>query len=375
MGSGDHDGGPAPLLSRRIGIPVAVFLASRLVVLLSAHVVRLLEPQPLSAVLSRWDGRHYLDIVLSGYPAAVPGGRGPAGQSVHAFFPGYPLLVRLVRAPFDLHFITAALVVAVGLGTVAAVAVWLLARDVAGEAVATRAVALFSFFPGAFVLGMAYSEGAFLAFAAVCLVALLRRRWAVAGLAAAAAGATRPTGLVLAACCALAAGVAVHRRREWAALLAPALAPAGFVAWSLFLEARTGSATTWVSSHQRGWGQGFDLGANTARSVGRFLTSPAAELDRAVCVAALAAVAAACVLLWQWRPPAVLAVYSAGIVAPAVLSAVLTSTPRFALTAFPLHIAVARRLDGAAFAAVLAVSAAAMVALMLVAGLTSSFTP
>lgn len=376
MGRGDEGGAPAPpLLTRRLGLPVAIFLASRLVVLLAAHVARLVEPQPLSAVLSRWDGAHYLVVVLTGYPATGPVGTGRSAETVHAFFPGYPLLVRLVSTPLQLHPVTAALIVATGLATVAAAVIWLLARDLAGEDVATRAVAFFSFFPGAFVLGMVYSEGPFLAFAAACLLALHRRHWAVAGLAAAAAGAIRPTGLVLVVCCAWAAGMAVRRRREWRALAAPALAPAGFVAWSAFLAARTGRATTWIDSHEKGWGQGLDLGANTARSVGRFLTDPAGDLNRAVCVATIAVIVAGCVLLWHWRPPAVLGIYTAGVVAPAVLSAVLTSTPRFALTAFPLHIAFARRLTGTAFAVVLALSAAAMVGLMMVASLTLSFTP
>lgn len=375
MRSGNDGDAAAPLLSRWLALPLAIFLSSRLITLAVAHVARLIKPQPLTAVLSRWDGQHYLQIVREGYPPTLPGGADGTAQSVHAFFPGFPMLVRAVVAVTGLAPNTAAVVTTMVMGAVAAALVWLLARDLAGEEVATRAVLLFSFFPGSFVLGMIYSEGAFLAFAAACLLALHRRWWVVAGLAAAAAGATRPTGLVLVACCGWAAFEAVRRRRDWLALAAPALAPLGFVVWSLFLAAHTGSATSWLRSQQDGWGQGFDFGAHTGRSVGSFLIHPLDDFNRSVCVLTIAAVVAGGVLMWRWRPPAVLWIYTAGIIAPAVLSAILTSTPRFALTAFPLQIAAARSLSGTAFAVTLAQCAALMAMLMLMAETSLVFTP
>lgn len=373
------DGGgdvAAPALRlQSLALPAAIFLSSRLVTMAVAHVARLIKPQPLTAVLSRWDGQFYLEIVRDGYPPSLPGGAGAAARSAHAFFPGFPVLTRAVANVTGLAPNTSGVVTTMAMATVAAVLIWLLARDLAGEAVATRAVLLFSFFPGAFVLGLIYSEGAFLAFAAACLLALHRRWWVVAGLAAAAAGATRPTGLVLLACCAWAAIDAVRSRREWRALAAPALAPLGFVAWSVFLASHTGSATTWLRSQQDGWGQGFDVGAHTARTVGRFLAHPLDDFNRTVCVLTIGLIVAGAVLLWQLRPPAVLWIYTAGIMAPALLSAILTSTPRFALTAFPLHIAAARALTGTAFAVTLALFAGLMAMLALVAETTLLFTP
>ncbi|HEX2699861.1 MAG TPA: mannosyltransferase family protein [Acidimicrobiales bacterium] len=375
MEHGDGDVAAAPLLTARLAIPVAVFLSSRLVTMAVAHVARLLKPQEIIAVLWRWDGQHYLEIARSGYPPSLEAGPDRGSQSVHAFFPGFPLMLRAVARVTGLALETSGVVTTVALATVASALIWLLARDLAGEEVATRAVLLFSFFPGSFVLGLIYSEGAFLAFAAGCLLALQRRRWVAAGLAAAAAGATRPTGLVLGLCCAWAAGEAVRRRRQWWALAAPALAPLGFVAWSVFLAVHTGSPTTWLRSQQRGWGQGFDFGAHTARSIGSFFAHPIVDFNRTVCVLTILVVAAGLGLLSRTRPPAAAWIYTAGILAPALLSAVLTSTPRFALTAFPLHIAAARSLTGTAFAVTLALSAAAMALLMLVAETSLLVTP
>ena len=375
MASGDGDVAAPPLLTRGLAVPVAVFLSSRLVTMAVAHVARLLKPQEIIAVLWRWDGQHYLEIARDGYPPSLAAGTGPPSQTVHAFFPGFPLIVRAVARVTGLAVETSGIVTTVALATVASALIWLLARDVAGEAVATRAVLLFSFFPGSFVLTLIYSEGPFLAFAAACLLSLHRRQWIAAGVAAAAAGATRPTGLVLALCCAWAAAGAVRTRGQWSAVLAPALAPLGFVAWSVFLAAHTGSATTWLRSQEDGWGQGFDFGAHTVRSIGDFVAHPIVDFNRTVCVVTILLVAIGVVLLWRMRAPAVLSIYTVGILVPALFSAVLTSTPRFALTAFPLHIAAARSLTGTTFAITLALSAAAMAMLMLVAETSLLFTP
>ncbi|MGI8684695.1 MAG: mannosyltransferase family protein [Acidimicrobiales bacterium] len=358
-----------------LAVPAVIFLSSRLVTMAVAHVARLMKPQPLTAVLSRWDGQHYLEIARHGYPSSLPPGTGPGSQSVHAFFPGFPLLLRAVARTTGLAENTAGVVVTIAMATLAAVLIWLLARDLAGEAVATRTVLLFSFCPGSFVLGLIYSEGVFLAFAAACLLALHRRRWVAAGLAAAVCGATRPTGLVLALCCAWAAVEAVRSRRQWSALAAPALAPLGFVAWSVYLAAHTGSATSWLRSQQDGWGQGFDFGDHTARTIGNFLVHPIDDFNRTVCVLTIFVVVAGLVLLWRMRPPAVLWIYTAGILVPSLFSAILTSTPRFALTAFPLLIGAARSVGGNAFSVVLAVSAGLMGMLALVAATSLLFTP
>lgn len=375
MGRGSDGGAAAPVLTPRLLVPVAAFAASRLVTLAVAHAARLVAPQSLTGALARWDGIHYLTIADSGYPATLPSGAGDAGQSVHAFFPVFPFTIRAVARVTGLATVTSGLAVALVAGTAAAVLLWLFTRDLAGEGAATAAVLLFSFFPGSFVLTMVYSEGVFLVAAVGCLWALHRRWWVAAGLAAAVGGATRPTGLVLAACCAWAAVQAVRHRREWWALAAPALAPLGFVAWSAFLAARTGSALSWERSEERGWGQRFDFGDHTVRSLGSFLAHPIGDFNRSVSVLAIAAVVAGLVLMWRWRPPTILWIYTAGVLVPTLFSATLTSTPRFALSAFPLFMAAGRSLTGDRLAGVLAVSGALLALLMFVSLTSLYLTP
>ena len=66
--------------------------------------------------------------------------------------------------------------------------------------------------------------------ACVCFWFLLEERWLLAGVAAALASATRPNGVALVAACAVAAFIAIRQRRDWWSLVAPLLAPIGFIA-------------------------------------------------------------------------------------------------------------------------------------------------
>lgn len=363
-------------LARRAAAPLAVFAASRLAVLAAAYITtRILDTPILTDVLGRWDGAWYMTVAERGYPASVPAGAGDAAQSAVAFFPVYPLLIRGCAGATGLARESCGVLTSMAAGAAAAVALWFLAERLAGESAAARAVALLSFFPGAYALSMVYPEGVFYLLAAVCLLALIAERWWVAGAAAALAGATRPNGIVLAACCAWAAGIAIRRRREWRALAAPLLAPAGLVLFFAYLYAHTGDPLIWARAQSHGWGQGFDGGLATLRAIGDVLRDPLLDLNKTIPALTLAAAIALFVLLWRWQPPAVLTIYSVGIVLPTVTSGLFTLTPRNLMTALPLLIAAARRLDGAAFAAAVAVSASLMAALTVLAGSTTLFTP
>src|SRR4029453_404078 len=106
--------------------------------------------------------------------------------------------------------------------------------------IAYRAMLLMAFFPGSFVLSFAYSEAMLLVLAAGCLLCLQKRQWLVGGVLASPRAATRPHGIALIAACAVAALLAIIQRREWRSLIAPLLAPVGFIAFHIFLWDRTG---------------------------------------------------------------------------------------------------------------------------------------
>jgi hypothetical protein len=175
---------------RLTGSPVVrAWLVSRGIVL-AALLAALLVPQRQHASLLAWDAAWYRAIAANGYAGAPEG--------AVRFFPAWPELVRA------LSFVTAAPpgVVLVVLANAAAVLYFVLARKVAltinlGPAVADRVPVVVALAPAGFVLVMGYAEALFGVL--LCLVLLYARRgqWLLCAAAGLAAGAMRPTGVLL----------------------------------------------------------------------------------------------------------------------------------------------------------------------------------
>jgi hypothetical protein len=215
----------------------------------------------------RYDAGWYTLIADDGYS------HHPGEPSSVAFFPGYPALVRAVGGVIGntaLAGIVVTLVSAAGAFVV--YHGWCRAR-LGGEAAGVALLCL-ALYPFAFYLyGAVYSEALFLLCALVAFVAFERDHLALAGVAGAAASATRLVGLAVAI--ALVVGVVERRRvlaghggRRWrhrvdVSRLRPhdtwvLLAFAGFVGWSGFLRRRFGDPLLF-STVQASWGQGGGL--------------------------------------------------------------------------------------------------------------------
>jgi hypothetical protein len=371
----EDDPGPDDGRRRGIRFPLLAFGTASLATVAMAVAVARVSGRSVLGVLSRSDGGWYLAIVERGYPRAVPTGAGDQAQSTLAFFPGYPLLV---EAGSSLTRLSPALVgglVSVLAGAAASVVLWLLAERVADARTANRAVMLFCFFPPAFVLSMVYSEALFLLLVGACLLALVRERWLVAGVAAALAGLVRPTGLVLTLCCAWAAVAAIRQRRSWRPAIAPLLAPTGTLAFCAYLRLHTGDWLAYVHATQRGWGQGFDLGASTLRSLQLVVAEGQFGLYIVMLAVTAAAVVVAVYLLVRWPLPAPVLIYVAGTAGIALLSSNITSLPRYLLAAFPVLIPVARQLSDDAYPMVVAASATLMATLFWTTSLVAWLAP
>ena len=163
-----------------------------------AHVVgRTLVPRTHPPRLSGLDpGEHHLRAtrgprrVLPGVSGASPG---PPTGSCPVATRSPPSCVNLV------------------LGAVSVVLVGLLARELYGVTVATRAMVLYVVFPGSFVLSFTYSEATLIVLAAACLLFLVREQWWLAGIAAMIGTGTRPNGVGLVAACVVASFLAIRR--------------------------------------------------------------------------------------------------------------------------------------------------------------------
>ena len=140
----------------------------------------------LAAPLGRWDSVWYLAIAGSGY----------GDGAREAFFPLYPLLVRIAAAPLGSALVGGALASTALLG----VALVLLHRLVAldhDRAVARNAVLVTALFPMSFFFSAVYSESLFLALSVGAVYAARLDRWAWAGALGALAASTRSAGVVL----------------------------------------------------------------------------------------------------------------------------------------------------------------------------------
>ncbi len=366
---------------RPYGVPLAAFAASRIVTFLAISLAAFAARKPFDRILTAWDGRWYEKIALGGYPTSVPHGNFAAGtgrraQSEVAFFPFYPMLVRIFDPVLPGSAATAGVVVTLLCGAAATVLVWMVADRVADRPTADRASILFSFFPGAFVMSLVYAEALMVALGAACLLALMDRRWVWAGLFAALATATRPNASAVAAACAWAALVAIRRRREWRAMVAPLLAPGGMLAFFAFLWWHTGEPLVWFRVQAQGWGEDVDFGHTNLATAWAFIQAPLADPNRLVLGLSLMFTIGAVAVMLRSRLPGILNVYALTCVG-LVLTSHINARPRFLFVAFPLVIALAKWAKRPTVFAVLAGSfAAAMTMLTIFYGLhRSSFYP
>lgn len=297
-------------------------------------------------VLTSWDGIWYLRIVRRGYPDYVPSGITYDDPEARvAFFPLYPWLVRTADRILPGGDTFAALIVNLVLGAVFIVLVGLLARHWFGVRAARSSMLLVAFFPGSFVLSFAYSEALLLTLAAACLLAVSHERWVVAGVFAALGTATRPNGVALVVATAVAAIVAIRSSRRWSALIAPLLAPLGFVGYQWWIDRHTDESRVWFRVQGEAWKEGASFGLTAIRNTLEAFTKPLTSPTDLITAVAFVATIVLVWIAWRVRLPLPAAAYSAVIVALMLLPATVTARPRFLFTAFPLFIVAAVWLD------------------------------
>lgn len=341
---------PTDLSWARLGhilTPAAIFLAIRAVGLLVLVLMSAANNTTVTSSLTAWDGRWYLGIAAGGYSDVSFGlvdahGTREANTAL-AFFPGYPLLVRLVAGLPGVGLIAAAIGLSIIFGVFGAYGLLRIGERVGGSRRAgLLLVALFAAAPLAVVESMPYSEGMFCALAAWSLVGVLERRWLLAGLCATAAGLVRPTAaaLVLAVC--LAALVAIVRRRDgWWPWLGGLIAPLGLLGYLGWVALRTDQVNGWFALQERGWDSHFDAGAATVRFTLRALTG-SREMLQLTTIGLLLGAVVLVVICLRTRMPWPLLVYGVAVLLMDIGSnGLMNSKARLLLPAFTLLVPVA----------------------------------
>jgi Mannosyltransferase (PIG-V) len=202
---------------------------------------------------NRWDVGLFIKIArfgYGGYPAHYP------DKGVVAFFPGEPLALRAVHLLVP-NWTAAGLLLSLGAGAVASVALARIGALDFGSDAGVRAVGFFVLSPYAVFLFAGYSEALFLALALPAWLAARRHRWAIAGLLAALAATVRITGVFLGAALVvqwLVEPGSPRRRRDLGLCVLPWLATFGYFA---YLRAITGDWGAWQHAQRDEWGRSF----------------------------------------------------------------------------------------------------------------------
>jgi hypothetical protein len=207
-------------------------------------------------------------------------------------------------------------------------------------------VVLFCLFPGAMTFGMLYSEPLAVALAAATLLAMLDRRWLLAGLIGALGTFERPTLVVLTGVLAIGAVVAIWQRREWRSLAAAPLSLVGLAAFFIPLGLRYRDLRFWLHTEEHGWQQHVDWGVHVIR----LLTWQLGKVNdkntfyTVLLIAMFAVSVAGIVFMIRERLPWPLTLFTVVTVLSCIISAEQGTKPRFVWSAFGLFIGLAARL-------------------------------
>ena len=308
---------------------------------------------------AHWDSVWFVHIADHGYDS----------REVTAFFPLYPVVVRMLSHVFG-STVVAGCLVSLAAGAAGVAIVHRIARMYGGPESARDTALLIALYPLAFVFTAVYSDGLFLALSAGAYLAAAQRRPLAAGVLGGLAVGTRLIGLALLP--ALVLLLRPRTRRALVDLLPLLLLPLALAAYALYLQHRFGDALVFARAQGTYWNRhvsaagplggawdGLATGYHGALELLRHLPRagqpiPVHDQWAAWNVLQLLLLGAAVWLTFvAWRIAVPLGVYSAATIAIFLSSPAdfvpLVSTPRFLLSDFPLFVALAtytRRHDG-----------------------------
>jgi hypothetical protein len=198
-----------------------------------------------------WDGGHYRNIAVNGYSF-----QGDGAPTI-AFFPLYPLLIRLFL-PLAGNVSIAALIVTHLALFIALIFIYDLVAHDFNRQLAHRTLVLLLIFPTSFYFASAYSESLGLALLVAALWAMRRQRWWLAGLAGGLLALTRLPGVFIAPV--LACAYLQQHRWRWRSIgpdfLSVVLPPLGLLLFMVYQWWRFGTPVAFLIA-QRHWGNGL----------------------------------------------------------------------------------------------------------------------
>ena len=280
LSGSDAPAGVGASALRRYAPLIAAFVVSRMVIIAAALVVeaglvlvnpRLThgDPAPILRSLTTWDGDWFVGIARNGYHVEA---FGDTGYHDYAFFPLYPMLVRVLSLPWPNLVGLIAIALNLLLFAVALVLLVRLARPHLGESRAIRAAALLALFPFSFVFSMAYSETLTLVLVVASFLAVERGLAGRAGVFFGLASLTRAQSASYLLPLLLASRLRGPDRWRWLALGLGPLATLSYIVWVAFF---TGSPNGYFGSYAA-WGRNTGGVAAGGGSVAEAISGPLA---------------------------------------------------------------------------------------------------
>ena len=320
---------------------------------------------------ARWDAGWYLGIADDGYDGSVLSS-GRRGQQDIAFFPAYPMVVRVagdllgagvarprlvkgrIEDPRSVRLLWGGVAVSLVAFFIALVYLFRLVRDDFGEEVTQGRVLLLAAYPFAVFFSAAYTESLFLLGTVATFYHFRRGEYTLAGVWGVVVGLTKTNGFLLSVPLLLLwLPAAIRRFRRTSPPATPPPGAAGLVAtimpatgmclYSAYLYGLTGKPLAWLQAHEQGWNRRFgEVGHlileryNLVIQHGFYvyLASSPAELVNGL--AALLAVA----LVWPvWRRLGIsYASLMVVVVVPPLLAGGFVSLGRFTSVLFPMFV-------------------------------------
>jgi hypothetical protein len=337
-----------PFLATRVALLIAGWLATLFPASPTYPITEALtrgwhfSPHRLLDIWGRWDSGWYLSIVNNGYMLQSDYLQ---HQSNLAFFPLYPMLIRLLLWPIPDQWQTDGAVLLVGfllsnlflLG--ALLLLYFFAQDITNDrGVAQRTVLYLLLFPTAFFLSCFYTDAAFLFLSVAALFAAQRQRWVWAAVAAALLTITRPLGILIAPILLWIylskAGWRISNVRAnviWLFMI-----PLPFLLYLAWMGQQTGD---WLAPlhAQQPYFRGFAWPWTTLISP-NYANAPLTQLEQLFVGFFLVVAFVAC-----WRlPTAAYGLWVFALTLPFLFTGILSSSLRYILVATPVYIVLAQ---------------------------------
>ena len=241
-----------PFIVSRVMVPVIAFFAVVMIGYAAPRATRPLENDFLD-LYTRWDASWYHNIARLGYPTTFD----PEQWSSIAFFPGLPIVMRVIGKLLDVSLYAAGVIAVSAAFLWALIYVYRLARLDIGADEAKAALLFLAFYPFAICYSVAITEALFLLAAAAAFFHFRRNQLWAASLFGCFAGLLRPNGCLLALSLGFLALKAVgHRdwRRFFTQGMVASFPVVGMLAYALYVKSLVGDPFAWVKA-QQAWGR------------------------------------------------------------------------------------------------------------------------